>query len=173
MRKRIVFSVAVLIAVLATPSTTTPLEFKDDAEAVRLAAEQGHASAQNNLGVMYGTGEGVLEDDAAAVRWYRLAAEQGYADAQFNLGLMYDTGEGVPEDDAEAVRWYRLAAEQGYADAQFNLGLMYGTGEGVLKDSVLAHMWLNIAGANGDEGAGENRDTLERDMTPRRDQPRD
>ena len=42
---------------------------------------------------------------------------------------------------------------------------MYDTGEGVLKDSVLAHMWLNIAGANGDEGARENRDTLERDMT--------
>ena len=52
MRRRIVFSVAALIAVLATPgcqeSTTTPPEFKDDAEAVRwfrLAAEQGHADA--------------------------------------------------------------------------------------------------------------------------------
>ena len=36
MRRRIVFSVAALIAVLATPSTTTPPEFKVDAEAVRL-----------------------------------------------------------------------------------------------------------------------------------------
>ena len=113
MRKRIVFSVAVLIAVLATPSTTTPLEFKDDAEAVRLAAEQGDADAQFNLGLKYANGWGVLEDDAEAVRWYRLAAEQGDADAQFNLGLMYDTGEDVLKDDAEAVRWYRMAAEQG------------------------------------------------------------
>ena len=79
----------------------------------RLAAEQGYAAAQFNLGVMYATGEGVPEDDAEAVRWYRLAAEQGYAAAQFNLGLMYATGEGVPEDAAEAVRWVRLAAEQG------------------------------------------------------------
>ena len=54
MRRRIVCSVAALIAVLATPSTTTPPEFEDDAEAVRWAAEQG---------------------DAEAVRWYRLAAE--------------------------------------------------------------------------------------------------
>ena len=55
MRRRIVFSVAALIAVLATPSTTTPPEFKVDAEAVRwyrLAAEQGHADAQFNLGIM-------------------------------------------------------------------------------------------------------------------------
>ena len=36
---------------------------EDDAEAVRwyrLAAEQGHASAQFNLGVMYARGEGVF-----------------------------------------------------------------------------------------------------------------
>ena len=78
-------------------------------------AEQGYAGAQFFLGVMYADGEGVLEDDAAAVKWYRKAVEQGYADAQLNLGNMYADGEGVPEDDAEAVKWYRKAAEQGYA----------------------------------------------------------
>jgi TPR repeat protein len=72
---------------------------------------------------MYDKGEGVPEDDAEAVKWYRLAGEQGNASAQTNLGFMYDKGYGVPKDDAEAVRWYRLAAEQGYASAQFNLGL--------------------------------------------------
>ena len=30
--------------------------------------------------------EGVPEDDAEAVRWYRKAAEQGHAGAQYNLG---------------------------------------------------------------------------------------
>ena len=77
MRRRIVFSVAALIAVLATPgcqespttpSTTTPPEFEDDAEAVRLAAEQGEASAQYNLGLKYANGWGVLEDAVEAVR---------------------------------------------------------------------------------------------------------
>ena len=81
---------------------------------------RGDAIAQNNLGVMYATGEGVPQDAAEAVRWYRLAAEQGYAIAQNNLGFMYDTGEGVPQDAVEAVRWYRRAAEQGHARAQFN-----------------------------------------------------
>ena len=47
-------------------------------------------------GVMYALGEGVPQDDAEAVAWYREAAEQGYAPAQSNLGFMYDEGKGVP-----------------------------------------------------------------------------
>ena len=43
----------------------------------------------------YGTGHGVPQDDAEAVRWYRLAVVQGDADAQFNLGWMYENGRGV------------------------------------------------------------------------------
>ena len=57
-----------------------------DYEATRHAAEQGDADAQYNLKVAYGTGEGVAQDDAEAVRWYRLAAEQGNAGAQLALG---------------------------------------------------------------------------------------
>ena len=40
-------------------------------------AEQGDASAQSNLAVLYREGRGVLQDDAEAVKWYRLAAEPG------------------------------------------------------------------------------------------------
>ena len=36
---------------------------------VRLAAEQGYASAQYNLGVMYANGRGILKDEELAVRW--------------------------------------------------------------------------------------------------------
>ena len=57
---------------------------EDDAEAVRwfrLAAEQGDAYAQYNLGRMYANGEGVPEDFVEAVAWYRKAAEQGHVEA--------------------------------------------------------------------------------------------
>ncbi len=59
---------------------------KDYAEAVRyckLAADQGHASAQYNLGVCYANGEGVEKDYAEAVRYYKLAvaADQGVPEA--------------------------------------------------------------------------------------------
>ena len=60
------------------------------------AAEQGNATAQYNLGVMYTNGqEGVRQDYAQAVHWYRKAAEQGDVDAQVNLGWLYDNGQGV------------------------------------------------------------------------------
>jgi len=43
------------------------------------AADQGHANAQNNLGLCYARGAGVVQDKVEAVKWYRLAAEQGNA----------------------------------------------------------------------------------------------
>ena len=70
---------------------------QDIAEAIRyynLAADQGHAGAQSNLGVVYANGIGVAQDYAAAVKFFKLAAAQGHTDAQSNLGLMYASGEG-------------------------------------------------------------------------------
>ena len=50
--------------------------------------EQGHISAQNNIGFMYHYGYGVARDYAEARYWYRKAAEQGDANAQHNLRLL-------------------------------------------------------------------------------------
>jgi hypothetical protein len=64
-------------------------------EAVRyygLAAAQGNADAQNNLGYCYQHGEGVAHDMVEAVRYYGLAAAQGHADAQINLASCYGRG---------------------------------------------------------------------------------
>ena len=72
----------------------------------RILAEEGNPIAQYNLGLMYDNGEGVPQDYAEAMRWYRLAAEQGCADAQYELGYMYENGLGVPQDYAEAAHWY-------------------------------------------------------------------
>ena len=69
------------------------------------------AEQLQNLGVMYNTGRGVSQDDAAeSATWYRKAAEQGHASAQYNLGLMYSEGQGVPQDNVEAHMWLNLAA---------------------------------------------------------------
>lgn len=79
----------------------------------RKAAEQGLASAQNEIGFAYECGRGVPEDHHQAAFWYRKAADQGNADAQFCLAVMYNEGRGVPHDPGQAVSWYRRAAEQG------------------------------------------------------------
>jgi TPR repeat protein len=134
-------------------------------EGCRALAEQGDADAQAMLGVMYDTGEGVPEDDAEAVRWYRLAAAQGDAEAQLALGFMYAKGAGVPENDAEAVRWFRMAAEQGVGFAQFTLGLRYENGEGVVQNDARAYLWFNLAAAaSQSQGADRARRVEARDL---------
>ena len=82
------------------------------AETLKLA-EQGQASAQVNLGVMYGAGLGVQQDYKTAVMWYTKAAEQGHARAQTVLGTMYANGEGVPENDVKAYVWVSMAKANG------------------------------------------------------------
>jgi TPR repeat protein len=64
-------------------------------------------------GGIYANGDGVTQDAAEAVRWFRLAADQGDASAQHYLGVSYQNGDGAPQDSAEAARWIRLAADQG------------------------------------------------------------
>ena len=58
------------------------------ADDYRVEAEQGNAEAQYNLGYCYVFGEGVDQDYAEAVKWYRKAAEQGHAKAQKALRLL-------------------------------------------------------------------------------------
>ena len=131
----------------------------DFAEALRLLrplAEQGVATAQDNLGLLYAQGKGVPQDYSEAAKWFRLAAEQGNAQAQFNLGLKYDNGQGVPQDYAEAAKWFRLAAEQGLAEAQFNLGVRYSKGQGVPQDYAAAVKWYRLAAEQGDANAQHN-----------------
>ncbi len=90
-------------------------------EQYRKAAAAGFALAENNLGILYETGQGVPKDPEQAVAWYRKAADQGLAGAQNQLGLMYQNGWGVAVDFAQATDWFRKAAEQGFAPAQSNL----------------------------------------------------
>jgi len=86
------------------------------------AAEQGHADAQFNLGLLYLNGEGVPQNTAMAVRWFIQSAEQGNIDAQNNLGVIYLTGEGdVPQDKDLAIEWFKKAAKQGNEEAKQNL----------------------------------------------------
>ena len=105
--------------------------------------------AQNDLGVAYEYGEGVPQDQAQAVMWYRKAAEQGEAMAQFNLGRAYRDGKGVPKDSKQAAEWFEKAAQQGYAHAQFDLGEMYFHGEGIPEDEQKGFEWLGKAERQG------------------------
>ena len=102
---------------------------------------------------MYYQGNGVPQDYAEAVSWYRKAADQGDAWGQDELGFAYYQGKGVPQDYTEAVRWFRKAADQGDERAQYDLGCMYDLGKGVQQDRAEAARWYQKAADQGDERA--------------------
>ncbi len=129
-------------------------------------AEQGHADAQYNIGLLYGNGQGVPKDDARAWQWYEKAAVQGHAEAQVNLGILYDYGRGILQDFKKAVYWYRLSANQGNTLAQRRLGLMYERGDGVPQDYVQAYMWYSLGAANGAKASAMLQDALAKRMEP-------
>ena len=54
----------------------------------RPLAEQGVASAQNNLGFMYVYGKGVLQDYVRAHMWFNIAASSGNKTASENRDLV-------------------------------------------------------------------------------------
>jgi hypothetical protein len=76
----------------------------------RKAADQGHAYAQNNLGLMYANGQGgLLQRHTEAARLYRHAAIQGHAFGQRNLARLTRDGSGVKANRVEAHAWFNLA----------------------------------------------------------------
>jgi len=114
-----------------------------------LAAEQGDANAQHNLGVMYRDGIGTKPDVKRAVALFTLSAEQGLASAQYNLGNMYRNREGTQPDVKRAVELYTLSAEQGHAYAQYCLGNMYRNGEGTQPDVKRAYELYTLSAEQG------------------------
>ena len=146
---RLIALVALLVAASTRIGEAPFLELSTGLVALHARAERGEAEAQVCLGFTYRRGEGLLQNDAAAARWFRAAAVQGHAAAQFNLGFHYREGRGVPQDDAIALRWYQRAAEQGDADAQNNLAGMYARGDGVRPSGPAAVRWWTLAAEQG------------------------
>ena len=129
------------------------MEYEFALSEFRRLAALGNPQARFMLGVMYGNGEGVPEDDTQAAQWVTRAAEQGHVRAQGVLGYLFRRGEGVPQDYALAFLWYTRAAEQGDAGAQSGLGSMYANGEGVPEDDVQAIQWFTRAAEQGHASA--------------------
>ena len=63
---------------------------------------------------MFYNGDGVNQNYAEAMKWYRFGAEQAYAAAQHNLGILYEYGLGVMQDNISAHKWYNIASANGY-----------------------------------------------------------
>ncbi len=131
----------------------------------KLLAQRGNVKAQNNLGKMYSTGQGVPRDYKEAAKWYRRAVYHGDAGGQFALAKMYFKGQGVLKNYREAVILFRKAAEQGHSKSQNIMGVMYIKGYGVLRDKVQAYMWFNLGSiSRKNKIAIKNKNNLEKKM---------
>ena len=93
---------------------------------------------------MYDNGQGVLQDDKEAVKWYRKSAEQGHPKAQSNLGVLYSNGQGVPQDYVMAHMYWNIAAVSGNKDAINNRGIVEEmmTASQLAEAQKLAREWI-------------------------------
>jgi TPR repeat protein len=122
--------------------------FAKSREWFKKAAQQGHASGQNGMGLLCQLGADEPADFIQAIRWYHLAAEQGDASAQNNLGNLYLESKDEPKNHLEAFKWHLKAAEQGIASAQCMVGAFYAKGSGnTLQNPVEAIKWFRRAAA--------------------------
>lgn len=129
-------------------------------------AEQGDAEAQLQLGLRYAEGDGVIQNDKEAAKWFALAAQQGLAEAQYQYGLALLNGRGVVQDYRSAFSWIERPARRGYARAQHTLGELYRYGTGTAVDKARAYLWFNLAAAQGVDAAAKARDSLVWQLKP-------
>jgi TPR repeat protein len=79
-------------------------------EEFRLAAAEGCAKSQNNLGVLSEMNDLDAVGSEGHVKWYKKSASQNRPEALHNLGMCYETGKGVKKHVAKAIRLYNRAA---------------------------------------------------------------
>jgi TPR repeat protein len=112
-------------------------------ELTRLA-QQGDAEAQWRLGMLYSNGDGVLQNDPVAVKWFQLSADQGYIPALNALANQHFVGRGVPQNYNQAYFWYDVALAKGDEAAASHLEMLNTelTQEEAARAHQQAQKWL-------------------------------
>ncbi len=111
-------------------------------------AEAGTISSMRLLAGMYDRGNGVKEDPAQALAWYRRAAPND-AEAKFQVADMLEKGRGAPRDARAALTALREAAAMGHQQATLTLAFRLETGGGVGRDYEEAAIWYGRAADRG------------------------
>lgn len=102
------------------------------------------------MGLCYGNGIGVGEDDYEAFEWYEKAANNGFDMGMYNLADRYYYGEGIRKDYKRAVQWYEaclnspLIDEDTKKEIYENLGDIYfDGGKGIRQDYQKAYNYYH------------------------------
>jgi GAF domain-containing protein/Sel1 repeat-containing protein/PilZ domain-containing protein len=104
-------------------------------EELRRLAEAGDAESQYWIGIRYGTGANVIQNDIQAAKWFERAAAQGHVQAQARIASYYWSGRGVPKDLSKAYFWASLAWAQGDENSKL---LLEGLSSQMTRSQVAA-----------------------------------
>lgn len=101
---------------------------------LQIAAQNGSAEANYQLGILTQNGYGVEPNSDAAANYYRLAAQGGHKEAQFQYGMMLQKGYDIQKNIKEAAELYKQSADKGDKNALNQYALMLKEGIGVDKN---------------------------------------
>jgi len=122
-------------------------------EQLKANATAGNIDAQVQLAEKYRTGNGVLQNHAAAGAWYQKAANQGDARALHRLGLQLMSGLGVEPNPDQGLAMLEAAAKSGDPDIVFDLASAYQSGAAGQPDMARAADLYEVAAGASDEAA--------------------
>ena len=119
---------------------------------LRIAAKNGEAAAQFNLGVLYDSrfddnGNAIEGDRAEAIKRLLAAAEQGLPRSQSRLAELYADGPNASENYVDACAWFLLATTSArgihrhYARSGYERIATRLTPVQVTKAKGLARLW--------------------------------
>jgi uncharacterized protein len=149
-----------LSKLIATNAAALKINVQDGLTLLQSAADKGYAPAQNEMGLRFQKGVGVVTSSTEASKWFQRASDQNFVSAQVNLGLLLVKGDGVPQDFAKAFSLFEKAANAGDNWGLNNLGSMYEMGWGVSKDIGKAKRLYLDAAAKGNSMAPLNLSRL-------------
>jgi uncharacterized protein len=129
----------------------------------------GKSAAQYELGWMYAFGEGVQQDDAQAIRWFRRTGAwvcakditcsdmtDSAAPSEYFVAQRYAELYRLQKSSlmaSQAIKWYKRSARGGYSKAANVLSDVYRSGAfGVNPDHETARFWEHISGIEERQG---------------------
>ncbi|KAN0068661.1 hypothetical protein V8E54_013385 [Elaphomyces granulatus] len=90
-----------------------------------LGIEKLAAKSAGYIGMMYLRGEGVEQNFATAMIWFKRGVANGDALCQHETGLMYLHGYGVPQDAFKAAAYFKAASELDFPASETRLGALF------------------------------------------------
>ena len=105
------------IALLMLAGEVKKAKSSDALTWLRIAADNGHARAQYELGKLHLEGELIERNEELAWNWI-LKSSQRLADAQFFVGREFFAGKFTGLEESEVVELLRSAAKQGHLEAK-------------------------------------------------------